>query len=235
MTNEVNQYKPISTVKLVDLSCPVEYSETDGIQWQPESPRKLICDRARVSVPTEVAKSKGTELLNYLVKHKHWSPFEMATAGFLIETPRDVSRQLLRHRSFSFQEFSQRYSDPLKDISPDIFLRQVRLQDLKNRQNSLEDLGDLGSFETENEMYHVAVGSREVYKDMVRRGVAKEVARVVLPEGLTMSRLYMSGSIRSWIHFCDVRCDTTTQREHREVAEKVRAVIFDIMGLEEAK
>ena len=134
-------YQEISKVSLVDLSCPVTHGP-EGIQWSPQSPREVICERARVSVPPEVAKGKSGALLDYLADHKHWSPFEMVTAGFLIETPRDISRQILRHRSLHFQEFSQRYADPLKDMGLLWELRQVRTQDHKNRQNSFAEVSE---------------------------------------------------------------------------------------------
>lgn len=225
-----NPYQEISKVSLVDLSCPVTHGP-EGIQWSPQSPREVICERARVSVPPEIAKGKSGALLDYLADHKHWSPFEMVTAGFLIETPRDISRQILRHRSLHFQEFSQRYADPLKDMGLLWELRQVRTQDHKNRQNSFAEVSEDVLEQAESAQWDALNSSEFAYGVMVDHGVAKEVARVVLPEGLTMSRMYVSGTLRSWIHFCDVRCDPSTQREHREVAEKVRDIVWDILEM----
>ncbi len=227
-----NEYQEISKVELLDLSCPVTYTKEAGLSWNPQAPRDLISERARVSVPPEIAKGKSGALMDYLSEHKHWSPFEMVTAGFLIETPRDISRQLLRHRSLHFQEFSQRYANPLKDMGALWSLRQVRMQDTENRQNSLEDVSDWTRERSEEAMHHVLTTSVAEYGILINREVAKEVARVVLPEGLTMSRMFVSGSMRSWIHFCDVRTDPSTQKEHREVAEKVKAIIWDIMEIE---
>ena len=232
MNKDNNEYQEISKVGLLDLSCPVTYTKEAGLSWNPQGPRDLISERARVSVPPEIAKGKSGALMDYLADHKHWSPFEMVTAGFLIETPRDISRQILRHRSLHFQEFSQRYADPLKDVGVLWNLRQVRGQDTENRQNSLEDVSYHVQRNSEEAMSHALRASVAEYEYLINQGVAKEVARVVLPEGLTMSRMFVSGTIRSWIHYCYVRCDMSTQKEHREVAEKVRSILWDILGLD---
>lgn len=191
----------------------------------------LIAYCARVSNPSNQSNTDSSDkLINYLIKHKHWSPFEMADVTMEIETTRDIARQILRHRSFSFQEFSQRYADPTKDLS--FTTREARLQDTKNRQNSIQI--------TENEegdkirdlwQWHqkkVLEEAKFAYNWAIENGIAKEVARAVLPEGLTMSRMYMKGSIRSWIHYLEVRTDPSTQKEHREVAVACAKAIVEI-------
>ena len=172
---------------------------------------------ARVSNPSNQNNHETAEkLVNYLIKHKHWSPLEMVDATLEIETTRDIARQILRHRSFVFQEFSQRYADPTKDLG--FVHREVRLQDTKNRQNSIEvenDELEKGWQIHENlVLYH----AKEAYNWAIQNGIAKEQARSVLPEGLTVSRMYMKGSIRSWIHYIMIRSGIETQKEHREVA-----------------
>jgi len=172
---------------------------------------------ARVSNPSNQNNDETAEkLVNYLVKHKHWSPLEMVDVTVEIETTRDIARQILRHRSFVFQEFSQRYADPTKDLG--FVHREVRLQDAKNRQNSI-DVDDQrleqGWEICENQVLYYA---KEAYKWAIENGIAKEQARAVLPEGLTVSRMYMKGSIRSWIHYIQIRSGIETQKEHREVA-----------------
>lgn len=173
---------------------------------------------ARVSNPSNQNNHLSAgKLLKYLAKHKHWSPFEMVDVIMEIETTRDIGRQILRHRSFSFQEFSQRYADPVKDMG--FVEREARLQDNKNRQNSIEtdDAALQASWETYQKNHIIA--TQNLYKWAIENGIAKEQARSVLPEGLTMSRMYMKGSLRSWIHYCQVRMDPSTQKEHREIAE----------------
>jgi thymidylate synthase (FAD) len=173
---------------------------------------------ARVSNPSnQMNSATAPKLLKYLAKHKHWSPFEMVDIIMEIETTRDIGRQILRHRSFAFQEFSQRYADPTKDLG--FVTREARLQDTKNRQNSIETNDD-----DIQEWWSVAqtVSQQQaqmLYTQAIERGIAKEQARAVLPEGLTKSRMYMKGSLRSWIHYCQVRMDPSTQKEHREIAE----------------
>ena len=178
---------------------------------------EFIAYVARVSNPGNQMNSESApKLLRYLVKHKHWSPFEMVDVVMEINTTRDIGRQVLRHRSFSFQEFSQRYADPTKDMG--FVMREARLQDTKNRQNSVET--DDESLQNEWEEYQATVldEARIAYVWAIQNGIAKEQARSVLPEGLTMSRMYMKGSLRSWIHYCQVRMDISTQKEHRELA-----------------
>lgn len=190
----------------------------------------LIAYCARVSNPSnQLNQETAPKLLNYLAKHKHWSPFEMASATLEIETTRDIARQMLRHRSFAFQEFSQRYADPTTDL--DFVIREARLQDTKNRQNSVDcnDLAIIGPWiEKQQEVIDKA---KEVYKWAIENGIAKEQARAVLPEGNTVSRLYMQGSIRSWIHFIELRSGNGTQKEHMEVAREVSNAIARIFPL----
>lgn len=190
----------------------------------------LIAYCARVSNPSNQSNTDTSEkLINYLVKNKHWSPFEMADVTMEIETTRDIARQILRHRSFSFQEFSQRYADPTKELTFET--REARLQDTKNRQNSIET-DDTVLQETwdklQSDLVHQAM---QTYTWAVGKGIAKEVARAVLPEGLTMSRMYMKGSIRSWIHYLEVRTDPSTQKEHREVAIACANAIAEIFPM----
>jgi thymidylate synthase (FAD) len=178
---------------------------------------EFIAYVARVSNPSnQMNTESSSKLLRYLAKHKHWSPFEMVDVVMEINTTRDIGRQVLRHRSFSFQEFSQRYADPTKDMG--FVLREARLQDTKNRQNSIET--DDESLQEEWDDYQSALldEARIAYVWAIQNGIAKEQARAVLPEGLTMSRMYMKGSLRSWIHYCQVRTDPSTQKEHRELA-----------------
>ena len=172
---------------------------------------------ARVSNPSNQNNNTTAEkLVNYLIKHKHWSPLEMVDATLEIETTRDIARQILRHRSFVFQEFSQRYADPTKDLG--FVTREARLQDLNNRQNSI----DIDDDELQNEWIEYQeqlIGSiKDAYLSAIDAGIAKEQARAILPEGLTKSRLYMKGSLRSWIHYIQIRSGIETQKEHREVA-----------------
>ncbi len=180
---------------------------------------ELIAYCARVSNPGNQANMDTAEkLLNYLKKHKHWSPFEMANCVVEVESPRDIARQLLRHRSFSFQEFSQRYAD-VTQLENAFCLRDLRMQDTKNRQNSLaaED-AELSAW-WKAAQNQILSNVRDVYTEALSRGVAKEVARVVLPEGLTMSRLYVNGTIRSWIHYLEIRTEQgVTQEEHVQLA-----------------
>ena len=172
---------------------------------------------ARVSNPSnQDNKDTAEKLVNYLIKHNHWSPLEMVDVTLEIETTRDIARQILRHRSFVFQEFSQRYADPTKDLG--FVTREARLQDPKNRQNSIiTDNFDLEN-DWENQQRTVLNYARNAYQWAVNNGIAKEQARAVLPEGITVSRMYMKGSIRSWIHYIQIRSGIETQKEHREVA-----------------
>ncbi len=199
-------------VKLVSYTTPCieELGEDSNVL-------DLIAYCARVSNPSNQLNTETSDkLINYLVKWKHWSPFEMANVCLEIETTRDIARQILRHRSFTFQEFSQRYADPVKDLSFET--REARLQDTKNRQNSIEtDDSDLQK--DWNHRQELLINqAKAAYEWAIERGIAKEVARAVLPEGLTMSRMYVNGTIRSWIHYIDIRSDKATQKEHREIA-----------------
>jgi thymidylate synthase (FAD) len=199
-------------VKLISYTKPVleELGEDSDIL-------DLIAFCARVSNPGNQYNTKTSEkLIKYLIKHKHWSPFEMADATIEIETTRDIAHQILRHRSFSFQEFSQRYADPTKDMKFEI--RETRLQDQENRQNSIETGDETLKWQWEKLQQGAIENARAAYEWAIENGIAKEVARAVLPEGNTTTRLYMKGSIRSWVHYIEVRTDPTTQKEHREVA-----------------
>lgn len=192
--------------------------------------KSLVAYCARVSNPSnQYNTATSDKLINYLLKHKHFSPFEMASITLEIETTRDIARQLLRHRSFTFQEFSQRYADPTKDLS--FVTREARLQDTKNRQNSLEsedkELQQLW-LEKQTELISMV---NEIYSWAVSNGIAKEQARAVLPEGLTMSRLYVQGSIRSFIHYIEVRTDQSTQKEHRVLARSVAEAVNQIFNV----
>ena len=193
-----------------------------------ENIQDLIAYCARVSNPSNQANTKTTpKLLEYLIKHKHWSPFEMASACIEIETTRDIARQLLRHRSFSFQEFSQRYAD-VRDLDDTVVIRKARLQDPKNRQNSV--ITDDTNLHIAWEQHQRAVWQTAMtaYKWAIDNGIAKEQARVVLPEGNTLSKLYVNGTIRSWIHYIELRSSNGTQKEHIDLAFEVAAAISKI-------
>jgi len=188
----------------------------------------LIAYCARVSNPANQANTKTTpKLLDYLIKHKHWSPFEMASACIEIETTRDIARQILRHRSFSFQEFSQRYAD-IRDLDGDFVLRDARLQDPKNRQNSIDNEDSELENEWWNKQMAVIETAKMAYNWAIENGIAKEQARAVLPEGNTVSRLYVNGTIRSWIHYIELRSANGTQKEHMELAVEVAKAISQI-------
>ena len=185
----------------------------------------LIAYCARVSNPSNQANTKTTaKLLDYLIQHKHWSPFEMASACIEIETTRDIARQLLRHRSFSFQEFSQRYAD-IRDLDDSVVIRKARLQDPKNRQNSIihDDVNLHQAWETHQRLVWNA--AMKAYNWAIENGIAKEQARAVLPEGNTPSRLYVNGTIRSWIHYIELRSANGTQLEHMQLAKAVAEAI----------
>jgi len=202
--------------------------------WTTPNGEQLIGDMARVSAPENQGKD-STKLLQFLIQHHHWSPLEMVNACFEINTTRDIARQLLRHRSFSFQEFSQRYADVTKlEEAP---LREARLQDTKNRQNSLNTTNqDLIDWWYEQQITS-SNNAIQLYLKALDKGIAKEVARSVLPEGLTMSKMYMNGSLRSWYHFCQLRCGNGTQKETKQIAELIRAELQkhypNIMGTRE--
>lgn len=185
----------------------------------------LIAYCARVSNPANQANTKTTpKLLNYLIKHKHWSPFEMASATIEVHTTRDIGRQLLRHRSFSFQEFSQRYAD-VNSLSDVFTIRDARLQDTKNRQNSIDNVDAALDDEWANKQLAVIETAKMAYDWAINNGIAKEQARVVLPEGNTKSVLYVNGTIRSWIHYCELRSANGTQKEHMELAYAIAEAI----------
>ena len=188
----------------------------------------LIAYCARVSNPSNQANTKTTtKLLSYLIKHKHWSPFEMASACLEVDTTRDIARQLLRHRSFSFQEFSQRYAD-VRDLGDDFVLREARLQDTTNRQNSTPTENTELIHMWDDKQEELIEKVKEVYNWAIENGIAKEQARAVLPEGLTKSRLYVNGTIRSWIHFIELRSGNGTQKEHMELARAIALAISQI-------
>ncbi len=216
-------------VKLLSYSQPTQEFASMGI----DDAQELIAYCARVSNPSNQLNTETSEkLIRYLVKHQHWSPLEMVSACLEITTTRDIARQILRHRSFSFQEFSQRYADPTKDLN--FVLREARLQDPKNRQNSValemntpEDR--VLAIEWEEAQQRVKLAALEAYNFAISKGIAKEQARAVLPEGMIESRLYMNGTLRSWIHFIELRSGHGTQKEHQEVAiacAKAIAAIF---------
>ena len=219
-------------VKLVGYTQPTEEFQNEGM----ENIQDLISFCARVSNPSNQMNSETTEkLLNYLAKHKHWSPFEMASATLEIETTRDIARQMLRHRSFAFQEFSQRYANPA-EFGDQFVTREARLQDTKNRQNSVQldmtDEYESGLQDRWTQMQERVINeSKMVYNWAIENGIAKEQARVVLPEGNTKSRLYMQGTIRSWIHFIDLRSGNGTQLEHIQVAKACAEAIVSIFPL----
>ena len=195
----------------------------------------LIAYCARVSNPENQANTTTNEkLVKYLIKHKHWSPLEMVSACIEIETTRDIARQILRHRSFSFQEFSQRYADPTKDLSFEI--RQARLQDTKNRQNSIALDPEMDGHAVlqgtwKNRQQRVIDEALMAYKWAIDNGIAKEQARAVLPEGNTVSRMYVNGTLRSWVHYIELRGANGTQQEHMDIAHAIAKVIAEIFPL----
>ena len=214
-------------VQIVGHTQPTEAFQTEGM----DDIQDLIAFCARVSNPSNQINSETSErLLNYLAKHKHWSPFEMASATLEIETTRDIARQILRHRSFAFQEFSQRYADP-SEFGDQFVIREARLQDTKNRQNSIDSEDKALMENWERAQKSVIAAAEKAYNWALEKGIAKEQARAVLPEGLTKSRLYMQGSIRSWIHFIELRSGNGTQKEHMEVARAVAQCIGEIFPL----
>jgi len=195
----------------------------------------LIAYCARVSNPSNQMNNETAEkLIRYLIKHAHWSPLEMVSACVEIETTRDIARQILRHRSFSFQEFSQRYADPVKDL--DFVVRDARIQDPKNRQNSISldmdnDEHRKLAFQWEVLQNKVIETAKDAYTWAVQMGIAKEQARAVLPEGNTVSRLYMNGTLRSWIHYIELRSGHGTQLEHIELAREIGKVIAEVFPM----
>jgi len=226
-------------VKLISFTQPPAYVHGNSMVYadQEESGgylnsdlTKLVAYCARVSNPANQHNDETSDkLIGYLIKWKHWSPFEMVNVCLEIETTRDIARQILRHRSFSFQEFSQRYADPVKDLSFEY--REARLQDQKNRQNSIETEDRELQKEWVRIQQDVIRASKDAYQWAINNGIAKEVARSVLPEGLTTSRMYMNGTLRSWIHYIDIRSDKATQKEHRMIALECAKVIAEIFPL----
>jgi len=213
-------------VELVSYSQPAEYFA--------ENMTELVAFCARVSTPSNQSnKDTSEKLIRYLIKNQHWSPLEMVSMCLEIETTRDIARQMLRHRSFSFQEFSQRYADPTKDL--DFVLREARLQDPKNRQNSIELDPTLGNAligdEWKRKQVDLIQHAKEVYEWAISKGIAKEQARAVLPEGNTVSRLYMQGTLRSWIHYIQLRSANGTQKEHRAIAHSCAEVIAKVFPM----
>lgn len=219
------------SVTLISYSKPTLYGmDDDEVDIQ-----RLVAFCARVSNPGNQNNEKNTEnLIRYLIKHKHWSPFEMVSACLEIETTRDIARQILRHRSFSFQEFSQRYADPTKEL--EFKTREARFQDEKNRQNSI----DLDPENTEhrylNEKFRMEQvvlmrDAQKLYNWAIENGIAKEQARAVLPEGLTVSRLYMNGTLRSWIHYIELRSANGTQKEHIEIARACAVALSTVFPM----
>ena len=213
-------------IRLVSYSKPTIEFEKEGIKDLQE----LVAFCARVSNPSNQNNQETSKkLINYLIKNKHWSPLEMVTACIEIETTRDSARQILRHRSFSFQEFSQRYADPTKDLS--FVLREARMQDVKNRQNSI-DTDDMSlKKEWDAKQQKLIDLSLETYKWAIDNGIAKEQARSVLPEGNTVSRMYMNGTLRSWVHYIELRSSNGTQKEHMEIAKHIAKIISDIFPM----
>ena len=215
-------------VKLISYSKPSDEMIDEGL----ENVQDLIAFCARVSNPANQYNTETAEkLIKYLMKHAHWSPLEMTSACLEIETTRDIARQILRHRSFSFQEFSQRYADPTKDL--ELVTREARLQDTVNRQNSIptDDVALLAWWDAKQKFLIEYVN--QTYAEAMEKGIAKEQARAILPEGLTVSRMYVNGTLRSWIHFIEVRSGNGTQKEHMEVARECACAIAAIFPMVE--
>lgn len=219
-------------VKLINYSTPTDDLSNQGIT----DVQELIAYCARVSNPANQFNTETSDkLIQYLIKHKHWSPLEMVSACLEIETTRDIARQILRHRSFSFQEFSQRYAN-LENLGNQFEIRELRLQDSKNRQNSVEpdlsdpDMKDAAEMWKEYQKRMIDLSTR-IYKWAIIKGIAKEQARVVLPEGLTKTRMYMSGTLRSWVHYIELRSANGTQKEHAEIARECARVLSSIIPL----
>lgn len=209
-------------VRLISYSKPV----IEGL----DTPTDLVAFCARVSNPSNQFNNDSAEkLIKYLIKHQHWSPLELCNVVLEIETTRDIARQILRHRSFSFQEWSQRYADPTTDLS--FVTREARLQDPNNRQNSVAVDDALLQERWEDRQNLVIQRARDAYVWAIEHGIAKEQARAVLPEGLTMSRMYMNGTLRSWIHYLQLRSANGTQKEHMEIARECAKVIAEVFPL----
>ena len=214
-------------VRLVSYTQPTEEFKAEGL----ENVQDLVAFCAKVSNPAaQINKETSERLIKYLIKHQHWSPLEMANATLEIETTRDIAHQIVRHRSFAFQEFSQRYADPA-EMGEQFTLRECRLQDTKNRQNSIETDNDELSRMWAIKQQMVINASKEAYEWAIENGIAKEQARVVLPEGNTKTRLYMNGTLRSWVHYIELRGANGTQKEHMEIAHACAKVIAEIFPL----
>jgi len=213
-------------VRMISYSKPSREMYDEGLI----DVQELVAFCARVSNPSNQFNTDTSEkLIKYLIKHQHWSPLEMVSACLEIETTRDIARQMLRHRSFSFQEFSQRYADPTKDLS--FVLREARLQDTKNRQNSVENENLALAAWWEERQRRVIQEAKNAYEWAIQNGIAKEQARAVLPEGLTVSRLYMNGTLRSWVHYCELRMANGTQKEHADIAREIAKVIAEVFPM----
>ena len=219
-------------VRLVSYTQPTDEWKEEGL----ENVQDLIAFCAKVSNPAaQINKETSERLIKYLIKHQHWSPLEMANAVLEIETTRDIAHQIVRHRSFAFQEFSQRYAEP-GEMGEVFVTSEARLQDNKNRQNSIDiDVGQEGMAELivkwEEMQQDVCFAAGRAYEWAINNGIAKEVARKVLPEGLTKTRLYMNGTIRSWVHYIELRSANGTQKEHMEIAKACAEVIAQIFPL----
>ena len=215
-------------VKLVSYSKPTEEVSDEGIS----DAQELVAFCARVSNPSNQLNTETSEkLITYLIKNAHWSPLEMVSACLEIETTRDIARQMLRHRSFSFQEFSQRYANPVEDL--EFVTREARMQDPKNRQNSIDTDNSEIVNEWTSKQNEVIDAATNAYNWAIDSGIAKEQARSVLPEGNTVSRLYMNGTLRSWIHYIELRAGNGTQKEHMEIAKACAEVIHNIFPMGE--
>ena len=224
----------MTKVRLVSYSKPTLDFVNEGISN--DNVLDLVAFCARVSNPSNQMNTETSEkLIKYLIKHRHWSPLEMASACLEIDTTRDIAHQIVRHRSFSFQEFSQRYADPA-EFGDQFVTREARLQDTKNRQNSVEldptNEADAKLMMDWNEMQEQIIHlAKETYKWAIDKGIAKEQARAVLPEGCTKTRLYMNGTLRSWVHYIELRGANGTQKEHMEIAHACAQVIAKIFPL----
>ena len=215
-------------VKLISYSKPTEEVSDEGIS----DAQELVAFCARVSNPSNQLNTETSEkLITYLIKNAHWSPLEMVSACLEIETTRDIARQMLRHRSFSFQEFSQRYANPVEDL--EFVTREARMQDPKNRQNSIDTDNSEIVKEWTSKQNEVIDAATNAYNWAIDSGIAKEQARSVLPEGNTVSRLYMNGTLRSWIHYIELRAGNGTQKEHMEIAKACAEVIHNIFPMGE--
>ena len=213
-------------VKLISYSTPTKEFIDEGI----DNAQELVAFCARVSNPSNQLNTETSEkLIKYLIKNAHWSPLEMVSACLEIETTRDIARQILRHRSFSFQEFSQRYANPVKDL--EFVTREARLQDLKNRQNSIETDDEEITNMWIKKQEDLIENAKETYNWAIENGIAKEQARAVLPEGNTVSRMYMNGTLRSWIHYIELRSGNGTQKEHMDIALACAEVVANIFPM----